>query len=46
MGTLLGHTTLRYSHLIDDVLRRATETAGAVITGKSGAEIVPLKGAR
>jgi integrase len=37
IGALLGHvqvqTTARYAHLIDDALRAATETAGAVITG-------------
>jgi integrase len=38
IGALLGHTqaqtTQRYSHLVDDALRTATEKAGAVITGK------------
>jgi integrase len=38
IGALLGHTqaqtTARYSHLLDDPLRRATEHAGAVVTGK------------
>jgi integrase len=47
IGALLGHatptTTHRYAHLLDDPLRRATEAASAVITGKSGAEVVPLK---
>lgn len=37
IGALLGHTqaqaTQRYSHLIDDALRAATEKAAAVITG-------------
>jgi integrase len=37
IGALLGHTqaqtTQRYSHLVDDTLRTATEKAGAVITG-------------
>jgi integrase len=46
IGQLLGHTTaqttLRYSHLLDDPLRAATERASAVITGKPDAEIVPL----
>jgi integrase len=46
IGALLGHTTaqttLRYSHLLDDPLRAATERASAVITGKPDAEIVPL----
>ena len=38
IGALLGHsqpaTTARYAHLVDDPLRAATETAGAVITGR------------
>lgn len=38
IGALLGHatptTTARYAHLLDDPLRRATEAASAVITGK------------
>jgi integrase len=50
IGQLLGHTTaqttLRYSHLLDDPLRAATERASAVITGKPDAEIVPLLPAR
>ena len=37
IGALLGQTqpatTARYAHLIDDPLRSATETAGAVLTG-------------
>jgi integrase len=48
IGALLGHsnptTTARYSHLMDDPLRAATERAGAIITGKPSAEIRPLKG--
>ena len=49
IGRLLGHsqaaTTQRYAHLTDDPLRKATETAGAIITAgdKPGAKIVPLK---
>jgi integrase len=47
IGALLGHssptTTARYSHLLDDPLRRATELASAVITGKPAAKVVPLK---
>jgi integrase len=43
IGALLGHTktatTARYAHLSDDPLRQATETAGAIITGKPSAEI-------
>jgi integrase len=48
IGGLLGHsqpqTTARYSHLLDDPLRAATERAGAVITGGAAAEIVQLRG--
>ena len=47
IGALLGHstptTTHRYAHLLDDPLRAATERAAAVITGKPGAQVVPLK---
>jgi integrase len=47
IGKLLGHsrpeTTQRYAHLLDDPLRAATNTAGAVITGKPEAEVVPFK---
>ena len=52
IGRLLGHssavTTLRYAHLQDDPLRKATETAGAIVTAgnKPGARVVPLKGTR
>jgi integrase len=50
IGALLGHTTaqttMRYSHLLDDPLRAATERAAAVITGKPAADVVPLKGGR
>jgi integrase len=46
IGRLLGHTaaqtTLRYSHLLDDPLRAATEHASAILTGTAPAEIVPL----
>jgi integrase len=46
IGALLGHstaaTTHRYSHLVDDVLRTATERASAIITGATPAAIVPL----
>jgi integrase len=47
IGALLGHasptTTARYAHLLDDPLRRATEMASAVITGKPSAKVVGLK---
>jgi hypothetical protein len=41
-------TTQRYSHLLDDPLRAATERAGAVITGAGlpGADVVPFGGRR
>ena len=46
IGQLLGHTTptttARYAHLFDDPLRAAAERAGAIITGKPAAEIMPL----
>jgi integrase len=49
IGALLGHTqaatTQRYAHLLDDPLRAATETAGAIITGKPSAEVISIKGA-
>ncbi|MER9529587.1 site-specific integrase [Mesorhizobium sp. M0309] len=49
IGALLGHsqpaTTARYSHLMDDPLRAATERAGAIVMAKGqGAEVVNLKG--
>jgi len=50
IGQLLGHTTptatARYSHLIDDVLKAATQRAGAIITGVDPAVVVPLPGGR
>jgi integrase len=48
IGQLLGHTqtqtTARYAHLLDDPLRKATETAGAIIAGADteGAAVIPL----
>ncbi len=48
IGALLGHTqaatTHRYSHLLDDPLRAATNRAGAVIAGagKPAAEVLPM----
>jgi site-specific recombinase XerD len=48
IGELLGHTqastTDRYAHLFDDPLRQATERAGAILSGKPSAQVVPLKG--
>jgi integrase len=50
IGALLGHTTaqttLRYSHLMDDPLRAATERAAAVLSGAKPAEVPPLKRGR
>jgi integrase len=50
IGKLLGHTradtTLRYAHVHDDALSRATETAGAILSGKEPAPVVPLRGRR
>tara|TARA_B100000614_G_scaffold222111_1_gene209708 strand:+ start:8560 stop:9777 length:1218 start_codon:yes stop_codon:yes gene_type:complete len=48
IGALLGHsqpaTTARYSHLMDDPLRRATDRVGAVVMPNkaNGAEVVDL----
>jgi integrase len=51
IGALLGHTaeqtTLRYTHLLDDPLRQATERVGAIVTAaelaaEAGAEVVPI----
>jgi integrase len=50
IGRLLGHTqvatTARYAHLFDDPLRKATETAGAILTGQPSAEVVDIQEAR
>ena len=52
IGALLGHTqmqtTQRYSHLLDDPLRAATERAGAIIgsAGLPGADVVPMTSGR
>ncbi|MFB9979442.1 tyrosine-type recombinase/integrase [Mesorhizobium kowhaii] len=50
IGALLGHsqpaTTARYSHLMDDPLRQATERAGSIVMAKDkGAEVISIKGA-
>jgi integrase len=46
IGALLGHslpaTTARYAHLFDDPLRRATEQAGAILSGAKPAEVLPI----
>jgi integrase len=48
VGALLGHTqaqtTQRYAHLYDEPLRKATESVGAILSGKPTAEVVPMKG--
>lgn len=52
IGALLGHsqpaTTARYSHLLDDPLREATEGVGALLTAKGRGTVVvlPMKGGR
>jgi len=47
IGALLGHTqpstTQRYAHLQDDPLRVATERAGAILSGKPSAKIMPMR---
>jgi integrase len=49
IGALLGHsspaTTARYSHLLDDPLRAATERVGAIVAGatKKAGEVVPMR---
>jgi len=48
IGALLGHTqtqtTQRYSHLMDDPLKRAADTAGAILTAKPKDKVVAIKG--
>jgi len=50
IGALLGHTqsktTERYAHLFDEPLRKATDAAGAILSGKPKAEVVDIKEAR
>lgn len=51
IGALLGHsqpaTTARYSHLMDDPLRAATERVGAIVMpGTAPGEVVELWGTR
>lgn len=47
IGRLLGHasvaTTARYGHLADDPLRKATESVGAIVTGKPSGEVIPFR---
>jgi integrase len=49
IGALLGHTqaqtTMRYSHLLDDPLRAATERVGNIISpSKESAEVHKIRG--
>ena len=50
IGALLGHTqsktTARYTHLFEDPMRKATDAAGAILSGKPKAEIIDIKEAR
>jgi integrase len=50
IGRLLGHTqadtTMRYLHLLDDPLRKATNAAGAILSGKKSAQVLPMRGRR
>lgn len=47
IGRLLGHTqastTQRYSHLMDDPLRAATNRVGDIVGGKKSAEVHPIR---
>jgi integrase len=47
VGALLGHTqpntTARYAHLVDDVLHKATNTAGAILSGRKKAPVLPMR---
>ncbi|MEI9899634.1 MAG: tyrosine-type recombinase/integrase [Hyphomicrobium sp.] len=50
IGALLGHsqqaTTARYAHLMEDPLRRATESVGAlVMPSGEGADVIEMRGA-
>lgn len=50
IGRLLGHTqaqtTERYAHLFDDPLRKATDAAGAILSGQPAAEVVDIREVR
>jgi len=50
IGALLGHTqpatTARYAHLFDDPLRAATDRVGALVDGRSAAQVVEFRGGR
>jgi integrase len=50
IGALLGHstpaTTSRYTHLMDDPLREATERVGAIISGSPTTPVVPIERGR
>ena len=46
VGAMLGHTqaqtTTRYAHLSADPLQKAADTAGAILTSKLSAEVIPF----
>jgi integrase len=50
IGRLLGHSstavTARYAHLYEDTLVKAADTAGAILTGKKPAKVLPFRGRR
>jgi integrase len=50
IGQMLGHsnaaTTQRYAHLLLDPQREAAERVGAIISGGTPAEVVPMTGGR
>jgi integrase len=50
IGALLGHTqsqtTQRYAHLLDDPLRKATETVGAIVLGAAKGDVVDINHGR
>jgi len=50
IGALLGHTqsktTERYAHLFDEPLRKATDAAGAVLSGKPKADVHNIRETR
>jgi integrase len=50
ISKLLGHASIavtsRYSHLYEDTLAKAADTAGAILVGKKKAPVVPMRGRR